>query len=307
MTHLYEEVLESIKAIDICVLDAEIDVTKSLIEEYTRHLSILNSVEAEGIILEGEWFTKQREEGENIFKTIFLFIPRLIVNLIDKIKLLWQKHKDKKEGKDINNIEVSQEMVNAERQKMIAERTGDPRVVVIGNSYGVLTKLNCGAEYFENAAKLYLLFDLRFREYAELLDTSNIGKAMEDAIMNRITMEDQQIFVNEPSFPLTPTKYLEYKNELIKTIGQVTFEVEAIMKRSIREYEERLKSLDTFSVKEKSIAEEFVKMMTKTYNDFQTFDLEVRTELDQVRRSFERISAEIHKDEVNTEAKGEEE
>ena len=91
MMSLTDECLASIKAIDDCKHDAQTAVSIAITEAYTKHAELI-SMGAE-YIMEGSFWTPQREDGENIFKTIFLFIPRLIYNLVSLLKNKWNEIK----------------------------------------------------------------------------------------------------------------------------------------------------------------------------------------------------------------------
>ena len=88
---LTDECLSSIKAIDDCKHDAQTAVSLAITEAYAKHAELI-SMGAE-YIMEGSFWTPQREDGENIFKTIFLFIPRLIYNLVSLLKNKWNELK----------------------------------------------------------------------------------------------------------------------------------------------------------------------------------------------------------------------
>ena len=88
---LTDECLSSIKAIDDCKHDAQTAVSMAITEAYAKHAELI-SMGAE-YIMEGSFWTPQREDGENIFKTIFLFIPRLIYNLVSLLKNKWNELK----------------------------------------------------------------------------------------------------------------------------------------------------------------------------------------------------------------------
>ena len=91
MMSLTDECLSSIKAIDDCKHDAQTAVSMAITEAYAKHAELI-SMGAE-YIMEGSFWTPQREDGENIFKTIFLFIPRLIYNLVSLLKNKWNELK----------------------------------------------------------------------------------------------------------------------------------------------------------------------------------------------------------------------
>lgn len=78
-------VLNSLSYIDEACYDANLEVGDALLEAYTKQADMFLLSNQTGIVMEGFEY----KEGENILKTIFLYIPRLIVALVKEIKRRW--------------------------------------------------------------------------------------------------------------------------------------------------------------------------------------------------------------------------
>lgn len=90
---LKDQVMNSIKAINEACVDADIKVCDALMDAYLQNSEAILLGRKEGFVQEskfGDWF--QYSEDESIIKTIFLFIPRLIVNLFKQLKAKWDNY-----------------------------------------------------------------------------------------------------------------------------------------------------------------------------------------------------------------------
>ena len=79
---LTDEILCQISAYETEQFDAEANVIKAHMEACLRDIRISEECERAGIIMEGDIIPKR--DGENIFKYILLFLPRLIINILRK-------------------------------------------------------------------------------------------------------------------------------------------------------------------------------------------------------------------------------
>ena len=80
---LTDTILEQIDAYDMERFDAEANVIRAHMEASLRDIKISEECERIGIIMEGDVVPKR--DGENIFKYILLFLPRLVINILRKI------------------------------------------------------------------------------------------------------------------------------------------------------------------------------------------------------------------------------
>lgn len=81
---LTEQCIQSINSIQTEIDNAQVAIGAAMSEAYAKHSELIQ-MGAE-CIMEGDFWTPNKEDGESIFKTIFLFIPRLIYNLVQLIK-----------------------------------------------------------------------------------------------------------------------------------------------------------------------------------------------------------------------------
>lgn len=95
MTNLTDVILEQINDYEMESLVAESNVIKAHMEATMRDIMIQLECEEAGIIMESDDETESiipLRRDENIIKYIFLFIPRLVINIFKKIKQAWQSH-----------------------------------------------------------------------------------------------------------------------------------------------------------------------------------------------------------------------
>ena len=105
---MYDKLLETMDAVEMSQLDAEISVLESLIESYDKSIMILENsddttdLSAFDVFQEGETWDKFKEDtkapilgnkDEGIGKRIAMFIPRLIAAIIRLCKNLFRKNK----------------------------------------------------------------------------------------------------------------------------------------------------------------------------------------------------------------------
>lgn len=110
---LKDQVMNSISSINEACVDADIKVCDALIDAYLQNSEAILLGRKEGFVQEskfGDWF--QYSEGESIIKTIFLFIPRLIVNLFKQLKAKWDSYV------------IDKKLVNLKRRAKEFERRG---------------------------------------------------------------------------------------------------------------------------------------------------------------------------------------
>ena len=79
---LTDTILDQIDAYQMEQLDAETNVIKAHMEACMRDINIHMECERAGIIMEGDIIPKR--DGENIFKYILFFLPRLVINILRK-------------------------------------------------------------------------------------------------------------------------------------------------------------------------------------------------------------------------------
>lgn len=89
--NMHDEIINSINDIGITTLDSEVNVVTTITDVYAKSIRMLeycsNAADTKSFSIFQEGFRDfmEKKPDENIFKTIFLFIPRLILGVIDKI------------------------------------------------------------------------------------------------------------------------------------------------------------------------------------------------------------------------------
>lgn len=111
---LTDEILCQISAYETEQFDAEANVIKAHMEACLRDIRISEECERAGIIMEGDIIPKR--DGENIFKYILLFLPRLIINILRKIAS-WIS------GKSIPTTEELKRVEKAEEAKSLKKKS----------------------------------------------------------------------------------------------------------------------------------------------------------------------------------------
>jgi hypothetical protein len=81
---LTDEILENISNYNMASFDAEANVIKAHMEACMRDIQIASECENAGIIMESDIIPERN--GENIFKYILFFLPRLVINLMRKLR-----------------------------------------------------------------------------------------------------------------------------------------------------------------------------------------------------------------------------
>ena len=179
MSDLTTEILDDISDYNMSCIDAEINVTEAYIDAMLRDMRIQQECVESGIIMEGDIIPER--DGENIIKYIFLFIPRLIINLLRKLKewITGEHIPSEKELKEIQKKE-HEEMIKKGKESLL--KTAREKVVMVINEHrcskyptttGMLIARDDGYVYMwninrKNAEEAFTMFDLYFQKYEEV-------------------------------------------------------------------------------------------------------------------------------------------
>lgn len=161
MNSLNQEILNSIDIIDELVLESEMNVIDSMINTYSKSLMILENYEGdsisdfyifqEGFIMESDNDVKK----ENIIVKILMFIPRLIMKLVQSIKKAWDNRKSQQflrriealenlteeqkkqidqlqKGHEVNSERISNNEENIEKNHSNTKKLGNAVVNALG-------------------------------------------------------------------------------------------------------------------------------------------------------------------------------
>ena len=113
---LTDEILCQISAYETEQFDAEANVIKAHMEACLRDIRISEECERAGIIMEGDIIPKR--DGENIFKYILFFLPRLIINILRKFSR-WVSG-----NPEIRTTEELKELARKSEEELIKNKKG---------------------------------------------------------------------------------------------------------------------------------------------------------------------------------------
>lgn len=304
MSTLTEECLNSIYTIQESVLNSQIDVYSALINEEIKNVKMqLDQSNKTEVVQEGFW-SPRREEGENIFKTIFLFIPRMIVGLINAIKQRWMNLK-------INSMTPEQReffrYANMSEKEKIVHMVNHPRFLV-GDLPNKEECLLIKSKYvdFDGVIQYYRDTEEVFNTYLELINVSKASKVDEAITMivhNRSMNENHlrnfhDIYKNE----LTSHKF--DGNDTTMKLGDIN-EIHAKVMASIKDTMNKVLSWYNNLEKDNSgmfgdkesvaSARQFINIIEKEYEKLTENDLKLYDEFKEMREVLYRIMASLSK------------
>lgn len=297
MTSLSNECIESIKNIDNCIFEAQIAVGESMLNAYAKHFKLMCE-QTEFIQESGSFWTPQREDGESIFKTIFLFIPRLIVALFNGIKNKWNELRFKFMTPDQKELVRLSEMSYAER---IVEAINDPRFTCKGKkgeqcTFYIRTKI----PNFEKLIDYYTTTCGIFNSYLYFIDENNVNAAFEkisEVNTDNNVYQFATVFRNElvekeydiKATPLVITTFGDFHKKIIKDIKE-------IMEKIMTWYHKQTKkeSIDLFHKDYYRSANRFISALQKSYDDMAKNDIKVLAEMDDLLALIQKINVVSH-------------
>jgi hypothetical protein len=214
---LTEEILQNISEYKMAPFDAEADVIKAHMEACMRDIHIASECEAAGIIMESDDWDGNivpKRNGENIIKYIFLFIPRIIINICKKIHAWWvglkQKYLEKAEAKYDEALfkDVSGEMLRFCAE--INAHLAGGNVTYTGSGFVYMSRIkdiNGVAAYYEE-------FEKRFEDYkktvvsiSEITDEEQIKKMLTSAKESAVPISEDLVSSNyEYPIPINGVK-----------------------------------------------------------------------------------------------------
>lgn len=156
-------ILASLQYIDEACTESTIDVSNALIDSYMKQAEMISISKQTGIVMEGFEY----KEGENILKTIFLYIPRLIVAIIKEIKRRWDIYAKKKRlTKSIEKLEKISNQLYAfgdEFMKADVQRQW-PHVEIVGNEE-IVVVVSSRVKDFGKVKEFYEFITDAFKKY----------------------------------------------------------------------------------------------------------------------------------------------
>ena len=296
---LTEEILQNISEYNMAPFDAEINVIEAQMEACVRDIQIATECEKLGIVMEGAIIPSR--DGENIFKYILFFIPRVVINLLLKLRE-WITGQHIPTGDEIKKQEAEEEkkakaaeddaMVEATRRAVIdiingtvAQKvpTSTTRMGVNGG-YAIVSNLNIPAVF-----QTFREFDKYFNDYTSIFerldsidniatddDVINFEKTISEITTNGIS----NVYLQKP----IPTDgFVELARSIQGKDGDaelkgITKNIESKMNSLIKKYHEMVANNEKVSSYNLDFARQYFNMIKTSHAIFMSFSKKVITE-----------------------------
>lgn len=297
-----EQCLDSINALEKHEAEAQIAMCSSLLDTYMRHAGLVlehAEVDHSEFVMEGDKFwTPEREDGENIFKTIFLFIPRLIYGLAQSIKAAWQQLKLKKMTPEQRLIHELSQLPAADRLVMTVD---DPRFTAEYDDKGnAKFFIDSKISSFENCLEYFNKLGLIFEKYRSLIkDNDTVEEAFDEIENAAVDFNTVKFSKNVYDVSMTRIEfdYESFQTELTtfnQGITKITERIGVIMKEVENWYKKHfVKKATIFSSSDYKqhyrAAREFINSMKKTYEAFQKNNAKCIKEVDELKKLYIKI------------------
>lgn len=239
---LTEEILQNISDFKMAPFDAEANVISAHMEACLRDIQIVSECEAAGIIMESDDWNGEiipKRNDENIIKYIFLFLPRLIINICKKIHAWWTDLKQK--NIDKTKAELDESMFNdlsgkaailcAEVNKRI-----NGNVVYEGSGFVYMSRIKNVNSIRDN----YEMFQSRFDKYKDvLISISEMSNGDQAVNMLNVAMEStapiaSDLVTEDWSYPVLINGFTngfaalnKFVNEAISNIQNSMLDIES--------------------------------------------------------------------------------
>lgn len=263
MTDLTDEVLIQISEYRDESFIAEANVIRAHMEVCLRDIKIAEECEQAGIIMEGDIVPKR--DGENIFKYILLFLPRLVINVLRKVASwllsnpeIMTTEEYKKAQRKAEEEVIKQEKGNilSQARETVAARVNNHisvhypgakcSVSVMDGEY--ICSWNVKRDIILN---LYMKYDEYFTKYLEVFERLNQKQDLKIDENNNQDMieferelntmlhshdEMQNAFTNIPAFPITYDETVKFMKLWDESYNAVHANIERSMKKLIALY-----------------------------------------------------------------------
>lgn len=235
---LTEEILQNISEYKMAPFDAEADVIKAHMEACMRDIQIASECENAGIIMESDDWDGNivpKRNDENIIKYIFLFIPRIIINICKKIHAWWvglkQKYLEKAEAKYDEALfkDVSDEMLRFCAE--INSHLAGGNVTYTGSHFVYMSRI----KDIDGVGKYYKEFEKRFEDYkktvisiSEMPDEKQIKKMLTSAMGSVVPISEDLVSSNY-EYSIRISSVRDSLDTLDKVIKEATKNIENTM------------------------------------------------------------------------------
>lgn len=287
MMSLTDECLASIKAIDDCKEDAREAVNMAITEAYTKHAE-LTLMGAE-YIMEGKFWTPQREDGENIFKTIFLFIPRLIYNLAVLIKNKWNELKLQAMSPELRELV---RFHNLSAGEQLLERVNNEDFIGVPNEDNEVSKMDFYVRTyikdFDLLTDYYIKMTQSFAEYRGLIKDNFIDAknpvGMDIAVISLNKEQFNEVF-RDHKIEIPFTEDISTKLKELKTAGISSMEEIMTIMNEIQSWADTVDTAEMpIELDMKARARELAKSMRESFNIMNDTSIKIQNEVDRLNR-----------------------
>lgn len=287
MMSLTDECLASIKAIDDCKEDAREAVNMAITEAYTKHAE-LTLMGAE-YIMEGKFWTPQREDGENIFKTILLFIPRLIYNLAVLIKNKWNELKLQAMSPELRELV---RFHNLSAGEQLLERVNNEDFIGVPNEDNEVSKMDFYVRTyikdFDLLTDYYIKMTQSFAEYRGLIKDNFIDAknpvGMDIAVISLNKEQFNEVF-RDHKIEIPFTEDISTKLKELKTAGISSMEEIMTIMNEIQSWADTVDTAEMpIELDMKARARELAKSMRDSFNIMNDTSIKIQNEVDRLNR-----------------------
>lgn len=284
---LTDECLASIKAIDDCKEDAREAVNMAITEAYTKHAE-LTLMGAE-YIMEGKFWTPQREDGENIFKTILLFIPRLIYNLAVLIKNKWNELKLQAMSPELRELV---RFHNLSAGEQLLERVNNEDFIGVPNEDNEVSKMDFYVRTyikdFDLLTDYYIKMTQSFAEYRGLIKDNFIDAknpvGMDIAVISLNKEQFNEVF-RDHKIEIPFTEDISTKLKELKTAGISSMEEIMTIMNEIQSWADTVDTAEMpIELDMKARARELAKSMRDSFNIMNDTSIKIQNEVDRLNR-----------------------
>lgn len=284
---LTDECLASIKAIDDCKEDARVAVNMAITEAYAKHAE-LTLMGAE-YIMEGKFWTPQREDGENIFKTIFLFIPRLIYNLAVLIKNKWNELKLQAMSPELRELV---RFHNLSAGEQLLERVNNEDFIGVPNEDNEVSKMDFYVRTyikdFDLLTDYYIKMTQSFAEYRGLIKDNFIDAknpvGMDIAVISLNKEQFNDVF-RDHKIEIPFTEDISTKLKELKTAGISSMEEIMKIMNDIQSWADMIDTAEMpIELDMKARARELAKSMRDSFNIMNDTSIKIQNEVDRLNR-----------------------
>lgn len=287
MTSLQDEILQCITEYDITSLDNDINIIRAHMEATMKDIIIQKECKNAGIVMESDIIPERGDE--NIIKYIFLFIPRLIINVFKKVKAWWEgirKQALDKVKKELDDeaYEILAGYANQICMKVNAEIRGGGHLTYTGSGFVYLTRVKQPVyvvQTYQSFADSFVKYKDCIGAFGDMVGSDDLHPATTN---NKLTLifEEGKYQIDE----YLSDDYVGQIEEsmLNKTVSEISDTVDkasAIVIKAMEDVENQyiqIKSIKNLSEDNKKFAEKFMDIITNIESIFTTYDNVAKTD-----------------------------